>query len=88
MTLNCIQTIPLDSRLLRLWNWSVYCELCYIIIIIIIIIIVLRQVLCIVSRWPSLAASFPPRKWHTLTSLCWRAVKHPINQSINQSINQ
>jgi len=41
----------------------------------------------VVSRWPSLTAwaSFPPRSWHKLTYLCWRAVKQSINQPTNQS---
>jgi len=73
----------LDSWLLRSCNWSVlYSELCY-------IVIVQRKVLCILSRWSSLAdwAGFlpPPLVQIDLSVLTCRWT--PINnQSINQSI--
>jgi len=69
------RVIRLESRLLRLCNWSVLQWLCY-------IVTVYRKESRIVSRWSSLAAwaSSLPHSWHKLTFIC----DGPLNtQSIN-----
>jgi len=65
----------LNSRLLRLCNWSVLLQTvlhCFRV----------TWGISIVSRWPSLTdrTGFLPPSWHKLNFLCWHAIKQPINQ--------